>query len=94
MVGIYANKDGINSEVIQGGCSRYVVLREELVLSVSQGIRALHHYYNQISLRTPRYTNGVLKEAAMLQLFGHMAVKNAFTTLATVAVISLSESKR
>jgi len=100
MTPTYSGHDRIDGQVTQGGYSRYVVVREEFVLQVPEGLdlaRAAPLLCAGITTYSPLRTWGVGPGSRVgvigLGGLGHMAVKLAAGMGADVTVIGRSDAK-
>lgn len=100
MTGTYGAPDRVSGEITQGGYSRHIVVREEFVLRVPEGLdlsKAAPILCAGITTYSPLRTWGV-KEGSRVGVIGlgglgHMAVKLAVAMGAEVQVISRSKAK-
>ncbi|KPW00245.1 NAD(P)-dependent alcohol dehydrogenase [Pseudoalteromonas sp. P1-8] len=101
MVGTYSGQDRISGELTQGGYSKHIVVREEFVLSVPEGLdlakcapilcAGLTTYS---PLRTWNVGPGSRVGVIGLGGLGHMAIKIAAAMGAHVTAISRSDKKK
>lgn len=96
----YGGRDRISGEVTQGGYAKHIVVREEFVLRIPEGLdmaRAAPILCAGITTYSPLRTWGVKAGTRVgvigLGGLGHMAVKLAVAMGAEVTVISRSASK-
>ncbi|MFC3680314.1 NAD(P)-dependent alcohol dehydrogenase [Bacterioplanoides pacificum] len=100
MTGTYGSKDRIDGEITQGGYSKHIVVREEFVLRIPDGLdmsRAAPILCAGITtfspLRTWKVGPGSRVGVIGLGGLGHMAVKLAVAMGAEVTVLSRSDKK-
>ncbi len=101
LVGTYSGKDRITGEITKGGYSKHIVVREEFVLSVPEGLdlaKCAPILCAGITTYSPLRTwnVGPGSRVAVIGLggLGHMAIKIAAAMGAHVTAISRSESKK
>lgn len=101
MVGTYSGKDRISGELTQGGYSKHIVVREEFVLSVPEGLDLAKcapilcaGITTYSPLRTWNVGPGSRVGVIGLGGLGHMAIKIAAAMGAHVTAISRSDKKK
>ncbi|MCG9735777.1 NAD(P)-dependent alcohol dehydrogenase [Pseudoalteromonas shioyasakiensis] len=101
MVGTYSGQDRISGELTQGGYSKHIVVREEFVLSVPEGLdlaRCAPILCAGITTYSPLRTWNVGPGSRVgvigLGGLGHMAIKIAAAMGAHVTAISRSDKKK
>ena len=101
MVGTYSGQDRISGELTQGGYSKHIVVREEFVLSVPEGLDLAKcapilcaGITTYSPLRTWNVGPGSRVGVIGLGGLGHMAIKIAAAMGAHVTAISRSDKKK
>ena len=101
MVGTYSGQDRISGELTQGGYSKHIVVREEFVLSVPEGLDLAKcapilcaGITTYSPLRTWNVGPGSRVGVIGLGGLGHMAIKIAAAMGANVTAISRSDKKK
>ncbi|MDK9683828.1 NAD(P)-dependent alcohol dehydrogenase [Pseudoalteromonas shioyasakiensis] len=101
MVGTYSGHDRISGELTQGGYSKHIVVREEFVLSVPEGLDLAKcapilcaGITTYSPLRTWNVGPGSRVGVIGLGGLGHMAIKIAAAMGAHVTAISRSDKKK
>ncbi|RZF94250.1 NAD(P)-dependent alcohol dehydrogenase [Pseudoalteromonas sp. CO302Y] len=101
MVGTYSGQDRITGELTQGGYSKHIVVREEFVLSVPEGLDLAKcapilcaGITTYSPLRTWNVGPGSRVGVIGLGGLGHMAIKIAAAMGAHVTAISRSDKKK
>jgi uncharacterized zinc-type alcohol dehydrogenase-like protein len=101
MVGTYSGQDRISGELTQGGYSKHIVVREEFVLSVPEGLDLAKcapilcaGITTYSPLRTWNVGPGSRVGVIGLGGLGHMAIKIAAAMGAHVTSISRSDKKK
>lgn len=101
MVGTYSGQDRISGELTQGGYSKHIVVREEFVLSVPEGLDLAicapilcAGITTYSPLRTWNVGPGSRVGVIGLGGLGHMAIKIAAAMGAHVTAISRSDKKK
>ena len=101
MVGTYSGQDRISGELTQGGYSKHIVVREEFVLSVPEGLdlaKCAPILCAGITTYSPLRTWNVGPSSRVgvigLGGLGHMAIKIAAAMGANVTAISRSDKKK
>ncbi|MFY8283731.1 NAD(P)-dependent alcohol dehydrogenase [Pseudoalteromonas sp. SSMSWG5] len=101
MVGTYSGQDRISGELTQGGYSKHIVVREEFVLSVPEGLDLAKcapilcaGITTYSPLRTWNVGPGSRVGVIGLGGLGHMAIKIAAAIGAHVTAISRSDKKK
>ena len=101
MVGTYSGQDRISGELTQGGYSKHIVVREEFVLSVPEGLdlaKCAPILCAGITTYSPLRTWNVGPSSRVgvigLGGLGHMAIKIAAAMGAHVTAISRSDKKK